>query len=132
MRGEKWDADKQAMVPAEAGLVCSEDDLRKLRSVQAVVIGGMESWQTKMRHRIPHFIYLHGDAEGFDEALIVNSDIIFADVRFKFNHSCYYKLAGIVRRHKKKLVFLSRTNTSLVIRQMAGALDGSFAEQATG
>lgn len=102
----------------------TENDLQKLKDVRAVVIGGTERWQTNLSSLLPHFVYLFGDNAGFDDALIINADIIFADIRFKFPHSCYYRLMDIVRRHKKRLVFLSKTNTALAIRQMADALDG--------
>ncbi|MDT8902161.1 hypothetical protein [Anaeroselena agilis] len=99
------------------------NDLRKLKSVRAVVIGGTEKWQAKLSNHLPHFVYLYGDTTGFDEALVINADIVFADTRFKFSHGCFYRLADIVRRHNKKLVFLSRTNTALAVHQMAAAVD---------
>lgn len=98
------------------------NDLKKLQEVRAVVIGGTEKWQTKLSNHLPHFTYLHGDAAGFDETLVINTDIVFADVRFKFDHSCYYRLADIIRRHNKKLVFLSKTNIPLAVHQMASAV----------
>ncbi len=98
-------------------------DLMKLRGIRAVVIGGTEKWQAKLSSRLPHFVYLYGDAAGFDESLVINADIVFADTRYKFNHGCFYRLANIVRRHNKKLVFLSRTNTALAVRQMALAVE---------
>lgn len=97
-------------------------DLKKLQEVQAVVIGGTEKWQTKLSSHLPHFVYLYGDAEGFDETLVINTDIVFADVRFKFSHGCYYRLTDIIRRHNKKLVFLSKTNIPLAVHQMATAV----------
>lgn len=112
--------------PAALGIVApdTESDLRKLKDVRAVVIGGTERWQTNLSNLMPHFVYLFGDNSGFDEALVINADIVFADIRFKFPHSCYYRLMDIVRRHKKRLVFLSKTNTALTIHQMAVAVDG--------
>jgi hypothetical protein len=98
-------------------------DLQKLKEVRAVVIGGTERWQARLSSHLPHFVYLYGDAAGFDESLVINADIVFADTRFKFNHGCFYRLADIVRRHNKRLVFLSRTNTALAVRQMAAAVE---------
>ena len=98
-------------------------DLMKLRGIRAVVIGGTEKWQAKLSSRLPHFVYLYGDATGFDESLVINADIVFADTRYKFNHGCFYRLADIVRRHNKRLVYLSKTNTALAVRQMASAVE---------
>lgn len=99
----------------------SEAAVALLAPVQALVIGGADSWQTKLKSKLPHFTYLAGDAAGFDEALILHADIVFANVRCKFSHGCFYKLIKLVRQHGKQLVFLSKTNIALTIRQMANA-----------
>ena len=104
-----------------AQLPDSETAVALLAPVQALVIGGADSWQTKLKSKLPHFTYLAGDAAGFDEALILNADIVFANVRCKFSHGCFYKLIKLVRQHGKQLVFLSKTNIALTIRQMANA-----------
>jgi hypothetical protein len=98
-------------------------DLMKLRGIRGVVIGGTEKWQAKLSSRLPHFVYLYGDATGFDESVVINADIVFADTRYKFNHGCFYRLTDIVRRHNKRLVFLSKTNTALAVHQMASAVE---------
>ncbi|HWR39355.1 MAG TPA: hypothetical protein VN611_07625 [Patescibacteria group bacterium] len=94
-------------------------DLQKLHTLNAVIIGGAESWQHKLRDHLPHFTYLPGDSSSFDEALIINADIVFANTRCKFNHDAYYKLMRIVRLYQKPITFLSKTNTSLTIHQIA-------------
>lgn len=132
-RSAKFEAEEAALTRASQGdrvtsspaLVApdTQSDLEKLKNVRAVVIGGTERWQARLSSCLPHFVYLHGDA-GFDESLIINTEIVFADIRFKFDHCRYYRLMDIVRRHKKRLVFLSKTNTALTIHQMSVALDG--------
>lgn len=131
-RDAKFEAEEAALArAAQSGQIASplalvapdtQSDLAKLKNVRAVVIGGTERWQARLSCCLPHFVYLYGDT-GFDEALIINTDIVFADIRFKFDHSYYYRLADIVRRYKKRLVFLSKTNTALTLHQMAAALD---------
>ncbi len=112
-----------APAPLRLAAPDTTQDLKKLQAVRAVVIGGTEKWQAKLSSHLPHFVYLYGDAAGFDESLVINADIVFADTRFKFNHGCFYRLADIVRRHNKRLVFLSRTNTALAVHQMAAAVE---------
>lgn len=99
----------------------SEAAVKLLAPVQALVIGGTDSWQTKLKAKLPHFTYLAGDDAGFDDALILHADIVFANVRCKFSHGCFYKLIKLVRQQGKQLVFLSKTNIPLTIRQMANA-----------
>ncbi|QDR80602.1 hypothetical protein [Sporomusa termitida] len=99
----------------------SESAIKLLATVQALVIGGADSWQAKLKAKLPHFTYLAGDAAGFDEALLLHADIVFANVRCKFSHGCFYKMIKLVRQHEKQLVFLSKTNIPLTIRQMANA-----------
>ena len=116
------DMEKPELSQANFSLPDTLTDLKKLQEVRAVVIGGSEKWQNKLSSHLPHFVYLYGDSAGFDEALVINTDIVFADVRFKFDHDCYYRLADIVRRHNKKLVYLSKTNIPLAVHQMAAAV----------
>ncbi|TWH48391.1 hypothetical protein [Sporomusa sp. KB1] len=98
-----------------------EAALSTLSNIHALVIGGAENWQTKLKTQLPNFVYLSGDANGFDEALIIHADIIFANVRCKFSHDCFYKMIKLIRYYDKRLVFLSKTNIPLTIQQMASA-----------
>jgi hypothetical protein len=98
-------------------------DAKKLTAIKAVVIGGADSWQNKLKNHLPHFTFLPGDASNFDEALILNADTIFANIRCKFNHDCYYRLMRIVRMYQKPITFLSKTNIALTIHQMAQTVD---------
>jgi len=98
-----------------------EAALNTLSNIHALVIGGAENWQTKLKNQLPNFVYLSGDANGFDEALIIHADIIFANVRCKFSHDCFYKMIKLIRYYDKRLVFLSKTNIPLTIQQMASA-----------
>lgn len=100
--------------------------LNTLGSVQALVIGGTENWQTKLKSHFPKFVYLAGDMSSFDETLIIHADIIFANVRYKFSHDCFYKMIKLIRQHDKRLVFLSKMNISLTIRQMADSLSYGY------
>ena len=119
---DETEEENMELFPKDFNMSDTSNDLKKLQEVQAIVIGGTEKWQTKLCSHLPHFVYLYGDAEGFDETLVINSDIVFADVRFKFSHNCYYRLTDILRRHNKKLVFLSKTNIPLTVHQMANAI----------
>lgn len=101
----------------------TDASLKALENIQALVIGGAENWQIKLKNKLPHFIYLQGDITGFDEALVIHADIIFANVRCKFSHDCFYKLVKVVRQYEKRLVFLSKTNIPLTLRQMASATE---------
>ncbi len=100
-----------------------ESALQSLKNVDALVIGGTENWQAKLKSRLPHFTYLNGDATNFDEALIIHADIVLANVRCKFSHDCFYKMIKIVRQYGKRIVFLSKTNIPLTIRQIANAIN---------
>ncbi|MBP2636894.1 MAG: hypothetical protein H6Q72_2801 [Firmicutes bacterium] len=102
--------------------VNSEAYLRSLGNIHVLVIGGTENWQTKLKNKFPHFVYLLGDTNNFDETLIVNADIVFANVRYKFSHDCFYKFIKLIRQYDKRLVFLAKTNIALTIQQIANAL----------
>lgn len=100
--------------------------LQTLSGIRALVIGGAENWQTKLKNQLPHFVYLSGDANNFDDALIIHADIVFANVRCKFSHDCFYKMIKLIRFYDKHLVFLSKTNISLTIQQMASSAEACY------
>lgn len=106
-----------------------DTSIKTLSTIHALVIGGAENWQTKLKNKLPHFVYLFGDTSSFDDALIIHADIIFANVRCKFSHDCFYKLSKLIRYYDKHLVFLSNTNIALTIRQMASAVDSTYATE---
>ncbi|SMC99898.1 hypothetical protein [Sporomusa malonica] len=104
----------------------TETSLKMLENIHAIIIGGAESWQAKLKSKLPHFDYLNGDVGSFDHALIIHADIVFANVRCKFSHDCFYKMIKLVRQHEKRLVYLPKTNIALTIRMMASAVDSTY------
>lgn len=102
-----------------------ETSMEILSKVHAVIIGGAESWQTRLKSKLPHFEYLNGDAGSFDQALIIHADIVFANVRCRFSHDCFHKVIKLVRQHEKRLVYLPKTNIALTIRMMASAVNSA-------
>ncbi len=105
--------------------VNSESFLKTLGNIHVLVIGGTENWQAKLKSKFPHFVYLLGDTSNFDEALIIHADIVFANVRYKFSHDCFYKMIKLIRHYDKRLVFLAKTNIALTIQQIANAISPS-------
>ena len=106
-----------------------ETALKRLSTIHALVIGGSENWQAKLKSKLPHFVYLFGDTSNFDEALVIHADIIFANVRCKFSHDCFYKMIKPIRYYNKHLVFLPNTNIALTIHQMVSAADSDYAAE---
>jgi hypothetical protein len=110
-------------------LINTDASINVLGNIQALVIGGADNWQAKLKNKLPHFTYLAGNSASFDETLVIHADIVFANVRCKFSHGCFYKMIKLVRQHDKQLVFLSKTNIPLTIRQMANATGHSAVDK---
>lgn len=96
-------------------------DLKIFEHIKALVIGGSELWQTKLREILPHFTFQFGD-ESFDENILINSDIIFMNVACKFRHNYFYKAMDIIRKYSKKLVYVSKTNINLALEEFKQGL----------
>jgi hypothetical protein len=96
-------------------------DTSIFNSINALVIGGAEFWQLRLKEVLPHFGFLYGD-ENFDEALIMNSDIIFLNVACKFRHNFFYKAMNAIKKYEKKFWYVSKTNTYLCLEEMKKGL----------
>lgn len=99
-----------------------EASLGLLEHTKAVVIGGTLTWQNKLKRRLPHFTYLPGNSTDFDEALIIQTGIVFANVTTSFSHECLNRVIKIVSKYEKRIVFLPITRMNLTIYQMASAV----------
>ena len=91
------------------------------RNIRGLVIGGAEFWQSRLKEELPHFSFLYGD-ENFDEAVIINSDIIFLNVACKFRHNFFNKAMNAIKRYDKSFWYVSKTNTTLCLEEMIEGL----------
>ena len=97
-------------------------DTNKLKNVKAVVIGGHEKWQQRMKELLPNFTFIHPDALNFDINILNNADIVFIYTNY-LNHAMYYKVINEIRKNDIRLEYLSaNTNENIVLKRMCNLL----------
>lgn len=92
-------------------------DYNILKTIKAVIIGGHEKWQSRMKEILPGCIFIHTDMINFDMAVLDSVDIVFFYVNY-LNHSIYYRIIERLRNTKKKIHYLNQQNESLVLKDI--------------
>lgn len=97
----------------------SEDeiDLKLLENYKAIVIGGHEKWQQRMKKLLPNFEFIHPNNLNFDTRLLDNTNIIFVYVNY-LNHGLYYKVMENIAGKGIKVTYLNQQNEDLVLQKI--------------
>lgn len=90
-------------------------DYDKLKSIKAVIIGGHEKWQQRMKDLLPGITFIHPDQASFDLSLLDGVPVFFY-VNY-LNHSMYYRAVEYLRG-KGKIHYINQSNESLVLKQI--------------
>ena len=100
-----------------------EIDFDELKKYKAIVIGGHERWQQRMKEYLPNFIFIHPDQLNFDIRLLDGIDIVFVYPNY-LNHSMYYKLMGAIEGKNIKIIYINQQNEELVLKCIYKAIIG--------
>lgn len=92
-------------------------DYSTLKNVKAVIIGGHERWQAKMKDLLPNFIFIHIDMVNFDVSMFDSVEFIFIYTNY-LTHSIYYKAMDYVRGSDIKVHYLKQQNIDLVLKDI--------------
>jgi len=93
-----------------------------LKGLKAVVIGGHEKWQARMKELLPSFIFIHPDNKSFDLRLLDGIKIIFIYVNY-LNHAIYNRVMGNIRDKGIKIVYLNQQNEGQVLSEIMKVVD---------
>lgn len=104
-----FNLDKQEVYPESETI-----DYNVLKNYKAIVIGGHERWQSKMKKYLPEFIFIHPDNKNFDLRLLNDIDTIFVYVNY-LNHAIYYRLMSAIQDKNIKIVYLNQQNENAVL-----------------
>ena len=88
---------------------------KDLSKIKAVILGGHEKWQTKMKELLPNFVFIHPDNVNFSKEIIENTDYLFVYANY-LNHAIYYRAMGLVK--DAKICFLQQINEELVLDEI--------------
>ena len=93
-----------------------EVDINKLNSLNAVCIGGTESWINSMKEVLNNWVFLHAGFDNFDTALLKNKEYIFVNT-VSNTHSMYYK--AIENKDKNtKIRYINALNRDRVLYEI--------------
>lgn len=93
----------------------SRVDTEKIKSSSAVVIGGHERWQSKMRELLPNFTFITAEQKNFDPRLL-QVPLIFVCPNY-LSHAVYYKAMDIIKGTDTKVVYITQQNEELTLRE---------------
>ncbi len=93
-------------------------DPDELKNYKAVLIGGHEKWQARMKELLPKFIFVHPDNVAFDLRLLDGVGTVFVYTNY-LNHSIYYRAMGAIAGKNVQVGFISQANEALVLKHIA-------------
>lgn len=100
----------------------SEDvSLEELKDYKAVVLGGHERWQAKMKELLPGFIFIHPDNKSFDLRILDGINTVFVYVNY-LNHAIYERMMEAIQGTDIKIIYLNQQNEDIVLKQMYKAV----------
>jgi len=93
-------------------------DFDIIKSVEFVIAGGSDAWQTRMKEYLPNSIFIPVSADKFDIRLL-RDRIVFVNTRH-ISHSQYYRI--IENMSDRKLHFFRRSNVRHCLMDIAKIL----------
>ncbi len=99
-----------SMDPKE-GYTSAEEkiDLEALKQYKAVVVGGHERWQSRMKELLPSFTFIHPDKLNFDKKILDGVEGVFIYANY-LSHAMYYRVVSAVEGTGVKLTYLNQQN----------------------
>lgn len=91
-----------------------------------VLVGGHTNWQKKLKETIPKNYRLLSGTEDFDNAILENTDFIFANTQH-MKHGVFYKLINFVRKNNKTIYYLPVTSVERSVNLMSHHLSKKVA-----
>lgn len=101
----------------EEGFIEEKINPEELKNYKAVVIGGHEKWQQRMKELLPNFIFIHPDNLNFDIRLLDGIEIVFVYVNY-LSHGIYYKVMSAIEGTNIKVAYLNRQNEDKVLQKI--------------
>ena len=98
----------------------NEVDINKLNNLNAICIGGNDSWINSMKEVLPNWVFIACGVEHFDTALLKNKDYLFVNT-VSNTHSMYYK--AVENKDKNtKIRYINVLNRDRVLYEMENSL----------
>lgn len=89
--------------------------------LRGVIVGGNDSWQKRMREKLPSWSYISASMNNIDRAIVENTDHVFVNTSF-LGHSKYYGIVSIVQSTGCFLGYINSHNPNRVYAEMVQQL----------
>jgi len=99
-------------------------DYSILNNDKVIIFGGVDSWQRKVKARLPNITLIDGNLN-FDKRLIKNANIIFINVKAKLYHGLYYRAKSVIKENNITVKYIATTNIDFTLKEMYNALINS-------
>lgn len=86
----------------------------ELDSEKVVVVGGTDSWQKRLKEKLPSWKFISASQNNIDRNIIVSSKYVFFNTSF-VGHSLYYSIVSMIQSSEgTKLCFINNNNIDRV------------------
>lgn len=96
-------------------------NLDELKNYKAVLIGGHERWQARMKELLPECIFIHPDNKAFDVRILENISTIFIYTNY-LNHAMYNKAMDYIANKDVKVRYIHQVNEKMVLSDIYRAM----------
>lgn len=98
-------------------------DNEGLKNTKALIIGGHEKWQARMKELLPGFLFIHPDNKAYDLRILNSIDIVFFYVNY-LNHAIYGRTVDAIAGRPIKIGYLNQANEERVLHNIKKFLKG--------
>lgn len=89
-----------------------------INEFKGIIIGGYNSWQTKMKELLSEWTFISVDTSNFDENILKNNNHIFINASC-MSHGMYYRVMKVIcSTNNKKIHFINNQNTEICIEKI--------------
>ena len=95
-----------------------DSNFDKIKPVNAIIVGGYEKWQQKLRQKLPEtFDFISVDNKTFDVSILKNQDYVFYYTDY-LNHALYEKTIQYCRKNSIVVEYLKNTSIERVLSEI--------------
>ncbi len=94
-----------------------EANLDELKGFRAVLIGGHEKWQARMKEFLPGFTFIRPDNKAFDLRLLEGLEAVFIYTNY-LNHAIYERTMRALEGTNTQISYINQKNEKLVLQDI--------------
>lgn len=102
----------------ESYTVSTLADWNEINQLRGVIIGGNDTWQKRLKEKMPDWKFISSSINRIDKGMIANCEYVFVNTSF-IGHSMYYGIVSIVQTdNKMNFGFINSMNLERVYNEI--------------